>query len=184
LLGFLFLRLAPKARKAREERLRAMLARARDLGAAAKSTGWEIVGAIASVLEGFKAPSLASPGPYVYLDRYVFAIEDEGRLRALVAEKDTIYTFGVLDVRFVYLLGTEILGTMGKRRPLKEAVRWMFDDLGMIEHDAIVTLFLEYVGKPMAKDLPLKWFRAHADYARPILARSKDERAKGIVKLL
>ncbi len=61
-----------------------------------------------------------------------------------------------LDVRFVYLLGPEVISMIGKRRPLNEAVPTMFEDLGMIRHPSVVSLFLEYIGKPMAKTLPIE----------------------------
>ena len=70
---------------------------------------------------------------------------------------------------------------MGTRRPLKVVLGAMFDDLGMIKHPLVASLFLEYVGKPMAKDLPLKWFRAHADFTRPILEASRSPAAKAVL---
>jgi hypothetical protein len=79
------------------------------------------------------------------------------------------------------LLGPEIIDVIGKRRPTKPNVPVMFEDLGMIKHASIASIFLEYVGKPLAKDLPLKWFRAHADWARPILKSMKNDKAKAIL---
>jgi hypothetical protein len=181
LLGFLFLRLRSEVRKKHEARYRALLARVHALCDKANSKSFELVSGAEKVLLGFQASALASPGPYVYLGRYVFATDDLERLRALVANKDTIYEYGNLDVRFVYLLGADVLTTIGKHRPMKEAVRATFEDLGMIRHEALVPLFLEYVGKPMAKELPLQWFRAHAEFAKPILEKSKDAKAKAIL---
>jgi hypothetical protein len=174
LLGFMFLRLPPKARAPREKRLRALLDRSHALLAKTKKkTDGEIVPAIERVLDGWSAPSL-SAGGYVYSSRYAFATDDLDRLRALLAEKETIYDYGMLDVRFVYLLGPEIIDAIGKRRPKKEQLAVMLEDLGMLEHASVASLFLEYVGKPMAKDRPIKWFRAHADWAKPILKSMKN----------
>ena len=180
LLGFLLLRVPPKSRATRTKRLRAFLDRAHVLCKKAKKTNWELVSELERVLDGWSAPSLTSGG-YVYSSRYAFATDDLDRLRALLADKETIYDYGALDVRYVYLLGPEIIGAIGKRRPAKAGVPAMFEDLGMIKHPSIATLFLEYVGKPMAKDLPLKWFRAHAEWARPVLASMKNEKAKAIL---
>jgi len=180
LLGFMLLRLTPKSRTARTKRLRAFLDHAHALCAKAKNTNWELVTRLECVLDGWSAPSL-SAGGYVYSSRYVFATDDLDRLRALLANKDTIIDYGVLDVRFVYLLGPEIIASIGKRRPLKAVLGAMFDELGMIKHPLVASLFLDYVGKPMAKDRPLVWFRDHADWARPVLQSMKNDKAKAIL---
>jgi len=181
LLGFMLRRLSPASRTTREKRLRALLDHAHALCAKASSTNWELIPVIESVLDGWSAPSLTTPGGYVYASRYVFATDDLERLRALLASKDTILDYGVLDVHFVYLLGPEIIESLGKRRPLKVALSAMFEDLGKIRHPAVVALFLEYVGKPMAKDWPLQWFRAHEKYARPLLESMRGEKAKAVL---
>jgi len=181
ILGFMFLRLPPKARALREKRLRKLLDGSHELLAKTKKkTSGEIVPAIERVLDGWKAPSLTAAG-YMYASEYVFATDDLVRLRAFLANPEAIYDYGTLDVRFVYLLGPEIIDAMGKRRPKKDVLPWMFEDLGLIKHPSVATLFLEYVGKPMAKDLPLKWFRAHADWARPILKSMKSPQAKAML---
>jgi hypothetical protein len=181
LLGFMFLRLAPASRTAREKRLRALLDRSRELVATAKAKSeGEIVPAIERVLEGWSARSLGTSG-YVYSSRFAFATDDLDRLRTLLADQETIYDFGVLDVRYVYLLGPEIIDAMGKRRPNKANLGWLFDDLGMIQHASIASLFLEYVGKPMAKDRPIRWFREHAAWAKPIVKSMKHANAKAVL---
>jgi hypothetical protein len=181
LLGFMFLRLAPASRAAREKRLRKLLDRTHEQCAKSKSKSHgEIVAALECVLDGWSAACF-SLGEYAYASRYVFATDDLDRLRAFLADRETIFDYGTLDVRFVYLLGPEIFAAIGKRRPKKDVLGWMFEDLGMIKHTSVAELFLEYVGKPMAKDLPLKWFRAHADWARPVLKAIKNDRAKAVL---
>ncbi len=78
ILGFMFLRLEPRSRAARENRLRAFLDRAHALCAKAGSTSWELVPAIERVLDGWSAPSLTAGG-YVYASGYVFATDDLDR---------------------------------------------------------------------------------------------------------
>ena len=118
------------------------------------------------------------------MSRYVFATDDLDRLRALLENKETIFDYGILDVRFVYLLGPEIISTLGNHRPTKAVLPTLFGDLGMIAHPSVASMFVEYVGKPMAKDLPLTWFRAHAAWARPLLASMKTAKAKALLAQL
>ena len=185
-LGFMFERLPPKPREANEKRLRAVLDRARAVTAKSRSPDYEILCPMEEVVEGWKAARVASKpiNTTVPASRYRFATDDLDRMRAALADERTYLDFGYLDVRFVHLLGPSILEVLGKCRPRKEMVQPMFEDLGMIKHPAIATLFLEYVGKPMAKKLPLEWFRAHADWARPILQASRSDKAKAMLASL
>jgi hypothetical protein len=183
-LGMMLVRVPAGARAAQTKRLRALLGRAHAASNKAKSTGWEIVGALERVLDGWGAPSLAQADGYKYASEYVFATNDLDRLRTALADPEMILDYGLLDVRFVYLLGPDIVASLGKRRPLKQVVSTMFEDLGMIRHPLVATLFLEYVGKPMAKDMPLQWFRAHSDWARPILDAMRKPQAAAILRSL
>jgi hypothetical protein len=183
LVGFMLFRLAPAAREPREKRLALLRDRARALCAKSKSrSDGMIIEALERVTSGWAA--FTSTGDYAYASYYAFATDDLDRLRALLADKETIYDYGLLDVRFVYLLGPEIIDSIGKRRPKKDFLAGMFEDLGMIKHPAVANLLLEYVGKPMAKDLPITWFRAHADWARPILKSMKSPNAKAVLSRL
>jgi len=180
LLGFFLLRVTEASRVKRKARLQATFDRAKSLVAAAGSESWEVTGGVGMVLEGSHARVCMHPGPYTYLDWYIHAVDDVEKLRALIAKKDTIYT--ALDVRFVYLVGPEILGTLGKHKPRSAEVLTFLEDIGKIRHELVIDRMLEWIGKPAAKDAPLNWFRAHADFVRPHLERRKDSAAQMMLR--
>ncbi len=57
-------------------------------------------------------------------------------------------------------------------------------DLGMIRAPEIVTFMASLVGKSSVKDAPITWLCAHADYARPVLDKSKTDAAKLVLRKL
>jgi hypothetical protein len=54
----------------------------------------------------------------------------------------------------------------------------------MVRAPEVVDFMLSLIGKSAAKDVPMKWFEAHADYARPIVAKSKSPAAKAVASKL
>ena len=89
-----------------------------------------------------------------------------------------------MTVRLAALGGTAVLANLAKRklwaRDLAPAVR----DFGMVRSPDVVDFILSLVGKTAVKDAPSKWFREHADYARPLLAKSKSPAAKAVLAQL
>lgn len=159
-VGFMLLRLAPERRAHHRARLEALWD-AHHAG----SVAWEVITPLHRVLHGDKAFS-GPISPYDYLDWHIY-VEDVPHLHEIIARKSAIYTG--LDVRFVYLAGPEVLGLLGKHRPQSAGVMGWLEDIGMIRHEAVVTLMMEYIGKPSAKTKPLDWLREHASFAAPLL---------------
>jgi hypothetical protein len=58
------------------------------------------------------------------------------------------------------------------------------EDIGKVESPIVASLMLDYVGKKSAKDAPMKWFRAHEAFARPILEAARGETAKMVLASL
>lgn len=89
-----------------------------------------------------------------------------------------------MTVRLAKLGGVSVLEGLGKRKfsspELVAAVR----DFGMVRAPEVVDFILSVVGKSSAKDAPMKWFEAHAAYARPIVAKSKSPAAKAVLSKL
>ena len=174
-LGFLFLRVAPERAADQRDRLRRLYERVRvAIAAVGKSESWELTNGVEMVCEGSKARKCQSPGPYTYLDRYIFADDDLDLLRRVLGSKDTVYS--TLDVRFVYHLGPEAL-TLMKKAPMAAYVPAFLTDIGMIRAPEVLDKMVELFDKSSAKGIPAQWLRAHADYARPILQSRKSERA-------
>lgn len=177
-VGFMLLRLTEARRAHHRARLEALWEAHHD-----GSKAWEVMTALDRVLHGAKAFGPRT-GHYDYLDWHVF-VDDVAHLHDSIAHPETIYAD--LDVRFVYLAGPEVLGMIGKRRPHAENVIHWLEDIGKIKHPLVTTLFLEYVGKPRAKDAPLRWFKAHAaDLRAELEAMAKKtganaEKAKGLL---
>ncbi len=83
-----------------------------------------------------------------------------------------------MTVRIAKLGGVEVLSGLAKRKfsspELSAAVR----DFGMVCSPDVVEFILSLVGKSAVKDAPIQWLIDHADYAGPIVAKSKSTTAK------
>lgn len=180
-VGHMLLRLTPARRAHHRARLEALW-EAHHKG----SEAWEVMMALDRVLHGAKA--FVGWTGYDYLECHVHVLDDPQHLRAVIADKATIY--GGLDVRFVYLAGPEVLALTKKHRPSPAEVPTCLADLGMIHHPNVVAFFLEYVGKSSAKDAPIRWLRAHQELARPIVehaargSSAASEKAKMVLAAL
>jgi hypothetical protein len=175
-LGFVLRRVTPARRAELRARLEAIWSRHHD-----GSQAWEVMTALDAVLHGAAALRRSKP-TYVYLDTYAHVHDDPELVRAVVADKETVYAD--LDVQFVYIAGREALGLLGKHRPRAEEVPRFLEDIGKVESPIVASLMLDYVGKKSAKDAPMKWFRAHEAFARPILEAARGETAKMVLASL
>ena len=89
-----------------------------------------------------------------------------------------------MSVRIAHIAGTSVLANLPARKWPSVKMPSIVRDFGMIRDPEIVTFMLSLVGKSSVKDAPLEWFRAHADYARPILQKTKNDSAKAILRQL
>ena len=86
-----------------------------------------------------------------------------------------------ISVRLVEIAGLDVLKGLTKRSWAAAEYPSTIRDLGMVRAPEVVELALSLIGRPAAKDAPLRWLVSHADYARPIVdhaARRGDARAK------
>jgi len=89
-----------------------------------------------------------------------------------------------MSVRIAHIAGPSVLANLSKRKWPAVKMPSVVRDFGMIRDPEIVTFMLSLVGKSSVKDAPLAWFRAHRDYVKPILAKTKGDSAKAISRQL
>jgi hypothetical protein len=89
-----------------------------------------------------------------------------------------------MSVRIAWLGGRAVLAGLASRKWAAARMPSIVRDFGMIRAPEVVELMLSLIGKASVKDGPINWFKAHADYARPILAKSKAVAAKGVLRQL
>jgi hypothetical protein len=87
-----------------------------------------------------------------------------------------------MSVRIAWLGGPAVLAGLALRKWAAARMPGIVRDFGMIRAPEIVELMLSLIGKSSVKDGPIHWFKAHADYARPILSKSKAAMAKGVLR--
>jgi hypothetical protein len=109
-----------------------------------------------------------------------FAADDPEWVREQVAKSPKAQ----LSVRVAWIAGPTALEGLANRKWPARMLPSVLRDFGMLRDPRIVPFMLSYVGKSSVKDAPMKWFRAHADFARPILEKSKGEVAKAVLKQL
>jgi hypothetical protein len=89
-----------------------------------------------------------------------------------------------MSVRLAHIAGPSVLANLSKRKWPAVKMPSIVRDFGMIRDPEIVSFMLSLVGKSSVKDAPLVWFRAHADYAKPILQKTRGDSAKAILRQL
>jgi hypothetical protein len=89
-----------------------------------------------------------------------------------------------MSVRLAGIAGPAVLANLAKRKFAATEHGAAVRDFGMVRAPEVVDFILSLVGKASAKDAPMKWFEAHADYARPIVAKSKSPAAKAVLSKL
>jgi hypothetical protein len=86
-----------------------------------------------------------------------------------------------MTVRLAKIGGPSVLANLGTRKFSASALGPAVRDFGMVRAPEVVDFVLSLVGKSSVKDAPLEWLVAHADYARPIVQRSKSTTAKAVL---
>ena len=156
-LGFLFLRLPEAQRKKFRARTEALLKKAQP--------GRPLHVAFDLVLHGGEA---VRRHRVKALCACHHVMDDANLVRMLSSSDEHVLS---LSPRFVYLGGVDCLDHYAARA--KALPRWMVlrftEEFGTIKHPKIVPIMLTLSGKKTAKDAPLRWFEAHAEFARPLL---------------
>ena len=156
-LGFLFLRLPEAQRKKCRARVDALLKKAQ--------LGRPLHVAFDLVLHGGEA---VRRHRVKALCACHHVTDDPNLVRMLSVSDEHVLS---LSPRFVYLGGFDCLDHYGERA--KALPRWMVlrftEEFGTIKHPKLVPIMLTLSGKKTAKDAPLRWFEAHAEFARPLL---------------
>ena len=179
LVGFLLLR--AEQRDAHAARFAAQLARF--AGVAATNVAWRRVARhLDASLNGAVALKRWFAGRWS-VQYAEYAADDPDYVRAAaLADATTGMT-----VRLVAIAGTSVLAGVTKRRWAADELPSVVRDFGMVRAPETVALVSSLVGKSSVKDAPLRWLRAHADYARPLVeaaARRGDARAKLVLSQL
>jgi hypothetical protein len=89
-----------------------------------------------------------------------------------------------MSVRIAHIAGPTVLANLSRRKWPAAKMPSVVRDFGMIRDPEIVSFMLDLAGKSSVKDAPLSWFRAHADYARPLLEKTRGDSAKAILRQL
>ena len=84
-------------------------------------------------------------------------------------------------MRLAKLGGVSVLEGLVKRKFSSPELVAALRDFGMVRSPEVVELALSLVGKSALKDAPIEWLVAHADYAKPIVQRSKGAAAKAVL---
>jgi len=111
------------------------------------------------------------------------AVDDPSYIRETITANPKFISEG-MSVRVAALGGPEVLAALPKRKWPARQMLAVVRDLGMIRAPEIVTFMASLVGKSSAKDAPINWLRAHADYARPVLEKAKTDAAKLVLRQL
>jgi hypothetical protein len=89
-----------------------------------------------------------------------------------------------MSVRVAWLGGSDTLRGLASRKWMARQMPSVVRDFGMFRAPEVAELMLSLIGKSSVKDGPMNWFRAHADYAKSLLAKSKSETAKSVLRQL
>jgi hypothetical protein len=113
-----------------------------------------------------------------------YAHDDADYVRACVDEADPSEPFSV---RLAAIAGPDVMKNIARRKFYADDLPSVLRDFGMIKTRETVELALSFVGRTTAKDAPVKWIAAHADYAMPIVeaaARKGNAKAKAVAKII
>jgi hypothetical protein len=184
--GFLLLRASPAAAK----RARATLEKAH-ARAPTKTSDWqEFSNALDLSLHGAAAVRRTTAGArWSALDGWRGLIgrpdieyaDDAALVREMVAKADSD---APMSVRVVHLGGAATLAGLAARKWPARQMPAVVRDFGMVRAPEVVELMLSLIGKTSVKDAPLQWFKSHASYATPILAKSKASTARSVLHQL
>ena len=113
-----------------------------------------------------------------------YAHDDPDYVRACVTEGEDS---APISVRLVAIAGPSVMKNITRRKFYAADLQAVMRDFGMIRTPETVELALSLVGRTTAKDAPVKWIAAHADYAMPIVesfASRGNARAKAVAKII
>jgi hypothetical protein len=178
--GFLLLRASPAAAKRARATLEKVHARAKQKFENALDLSLHGAAAVRSATAGAKWSSLDGWRGLIGRPAVEYA-DDAALVRELVAKADAD---APMSVRVAYLGGAATLAGLAARKWPARQMPAVVRDFGMIRAPEIVELMLSLVGKTSVKDAPLQWFKSHASYATPILAKSKAPVAKTVLRAL
>ncbi|HEY2369856.1 MAG TPA: hypothetical protein VGH87_25830, partial [Polyangiaceae bacterium] len=109
-----------------------------------------------------------------------FAADDPTWVREQIPKEPK----GPISVRVAAIAGPAALDGLADRKWPARQLPSIVRDFGMLKDPRVVPFMLAYIGKPSVKDAPLQWFRAHADFARPLLQKTSTATAKAVLKQL
>jgi hypothetical protein len=179
--AFLFLRASPKVVEAAREKIVPLPpATATAYEWCAQTIDCALHGA-AGVKRAMRTKCPLEVGALVSNASAELAGDDPDWVREMVVRAKPIEP---MSVRIAHIAGPSVLANLSKRKWPSVKMPSIVRDFGMIRDPEIVTFMLSLVGKPSVKDAPLAWFRAHADYAKPILQKTKGDSAKLILRQL
>lgn len=181
--SFLLLRASPSVAKSSRTRMEAIFAAPHDAAQAYE----DYFGTLDFALHGaagvksffakypkwtvwLEVPALYCAGSLDYAD-------DPAFVRDVITKTDPRTLSPGMSVRVAAAGGSAALARLAKCKWPAAQMPSVVRDLGMIRAPEIVTFIASLVGKSAAKDAPMQWLRAHADYARPILAKEKSNAA-------
>ena len=110
-----------------------------------------------------------------------YAFDDPAYVQACVDEGEPSVPFSV---RLAAIAGPDVMKNITRRKFYADDLQAVIRDFGMIRAPETVDLVLSLVGRTTAKDAPVKWIAAHAEYAMPILesyAARGSTRAKAVI---
>ncbi len=181
-IGFLLRRSStPKKHVAR---LDDTLARARTLHAKAPQTWRMFVAYLDASLHGSAGVARALGSRRHSLIWAEYAYDDPAFVRGFV---DACEKTAPMFVPVVAIAGAYAMKEITKRKWYAADLPAVMRDFGMIRAPETVELALSLVGRTTAKDAPMKWIAAHADFAMPIvetLASRGNARAKTVAKII
>jgi hypothetical protein len=181
--AFMMLRASPKVVKDTRAKMEAALAKG-----SSNKTYEDYYDALDYVLHGAKVLS-SRPRKWWAMDLWQilglgptldFAADDPKWVREQVARDPK----GLISVRVAAIAGPSALEGLADRKWPARMLPSVLRDFGMLQDPQIVPFMLAYVGKSSVKDAPIQWFRAHADFAKPILAKMKTDSAKAVLRQL
>lgn len=179
--AFLFLRASPKAVKAAREKIVPLDPKIASAYEWCAQTIDRTLQGAAGVKRTLPSTIQLETDALVSNASLELAADDPDWVREMVAKAKPA---APMSVRIAHIAGPSVLANLSKRKWPSVKMPSIVRDFGMIRDPEIVSFMLSLVGKSSVKDAPLAWFRAHADYARPILEKTKSDPAKAVLRQL
>lgn len=107
-----------------------------------------------------------------------YATGDSAFIRDMITTTDPKRLSNGMSVRVAAFGRAQALALLPKRKWPAVQMPAIVRDFGMLRAPEIVVFIASLLGKSSVKDAPIKWLQAHAEYARPILVKTKTDAAK------